>query len=96
MESAVGALLYQMGVGVAFLAAAIVTLLRAGPFRIRGYRPPQPTDLLFTGFCVGLVNGQFQEEAYSPYAVGLLALFCAILAANGRRARWVVYPEPQP
>jgi len=80
---------------MAFLAAAIVTLLRAGPFRIRGYRP-QPTGLLFIGFCVGLVNGVFQEEAYSPYAVGLLALFCAILVANGRRARWVVDPEPQP
>jgi len=51
---------------------------------------------LFIGFRVGLVNGVIQEEAYSPYAVGLLALFCAILVTNGRRARWVVDPEPQP
>lgn len=89
MESAVGVLLYQMGVGCAAIVAAIVVLLRSGPFGV-AWRKPNPTDLLFIGLCVGLVNGVFQEEAYSPYAVGLLAMFGGVLVANGQRpARWL-------
>ena len=89
MESAVGVLLYQMGVGCAAIVAAIVVLLRSGPFGI-AWRKPNPTDLIFVGLCMGLVNGVFQEEAYSPYAVGLLAMFCGVLVANGQRpARWL-------
>lgn len=84
LESAVGVLIYQMGVGSAAIFAAFVTLLRAGPFGIK-WRRPKATDLLFIGFGIGLVNGVFQEEAYSPYAVGLLALFCGVLVANGQR-----------
>lgn len=84
LESAVGVLIYQMGIGSAAIFAAFVTLLRAGPFGIK-WRKPKATDMLFIGFGIGLVNGVFQEEAYSPYAVGLLALFCGVLVANGQR-----------
>lgn len=84
MESAVGVLAYQMGIGSAALVAVVVTLLRAGPFRERNRRP-QPSDLMFIALCMGMVNGVFQEEAYTPYAVGLVALFCAVLVANRHR-----------
>jgi len=84
LESAVGVLLYQAGVGSAAIFAAFITLLRSGPFGI-AWRKPARTDILFIAFGIGLVNGVFQEEAYSPYAVGLLALFCGVLVANGQR-----------
>ncbi len=91
LESAVGVLIYQMGVGFAAFIMAIGTLLRSGPFGIVG-RKPKPTDLLFIGVAIGLVNGVFQEEAYSPYATGLLALFCGVLVANGQRPSRFVEP----
>lgn len=85
LESAIGVLLYQAGIGCIAIFAAFVMLLRSGPFGI-AWRKPAPTDILFIGFGIGLVNGVFQEEAYSPYAVGLLALFCGVLVANGQRS----------
>ncbi len=85
LESAVGVMLYQMGIGSAAVFAALVKLLQKAPFGTAPRPRAAPTDLLFIGLWIGLVNGVFQEEAYSPYAVGLLVLFCAILAANGRR-----------
>lgn len=91
LESAVGVLIYQMGVGCAAMIAAILALLRAGSFGA-AWRKPKLTDLLFISLCMGLVNGVFQEEAYSPYAVGLIALFCGVLAANGRRPGLLVEP----
>ena len=89
LESAVGVLLYQMGIGVAALIIAIGAVLRAAAFHVRGRRP-QRTDLLFIGLCVALLNGVFQEEAYSPYAAGLVALFCGVLVANGQRPGRVI------
>ena len=85
LESAVGVMLYQMGIGSAAVFTALVKLLQKAPFGTVPRPRAAPTDLLFIGLWIGLVNGVFQEEAYSPYAVGLLVLFCAILAANGRR-----------
>ena len=85
LESAVGVLLYQMGIGCVAVFAALVALLRAAPLGTARYGRAKSTDLLFIGLWIGLTNGVFQEEAYSPYAVGLLVLFCAILVANGRR-----------
>lgn len=85
LESAVGVLLYQMGIGCVAVFAALIRLLQNAPFGTSPRPGAAPTDLLFIGLWIGLVNGVFQEEAYSPYAVGLLVLFCGILAANGRR-----------
>lgn len=95
LESAVGVLIYQIGVGCAAMIAAIFALLRGGFFGVAGRRP-RLTDLMFIGLCMGLVNGVFQEEAYSPYAVGLLALFCGVLVANGRRPGLLVDPDKHP
>ena len=91
LESAVGVLIYQIGVGCAAMIAAIIAMLRSSSLGVAG-REPRLTDLLFIGMCMGLVNGVFQEEAYSPYAVGLLALFCGVLVANGRRPGILVDP----
>lgn len=85
LESAVGVMLYQMGVGSVAIFAALVKLLQKAPIGTSPRPGATPTDLLFIGLWIGLTNGVFQEEAYSPYAVGLLVLFCAILTANGRR-----------
>ncbi len=85
LESAVGVMLYQMGIGSVAIFAALIKLLQKAPFGTSSRPGAAPTDLMFIGLWVGLTNGVFQEEAYSPYAVGLLVLFCAILAANGRR-----------
>ena len=95
LESAVGVLIYQIGIGCVAMVVAIIALLRAGSFGV-AWRKPKLTDLLFIGLCMGLVNGVFQEEAYSPYAVGLLALFCGVLVANGRRTELTVDPEERP
>jgi hypothetical protein len=84
LESAVGVLLYQMGIGCLALVAAIVVLLRSAPFGGAEGRP-RPTDIVFIALCTCLVNGVFQEEAYSPYAAGLLCMLCGVLIANGRR-----------
>jgi hypothetical protein len=90
LESSVGVLLYQMGVAAAAVYAPVGRLLRQGfaesttprPYR-RGGVMPKPIDLLFIGIAVTLVNGVFQEEAYSPYALGLLTLLGGIAASNG-------------
>jgi len=85
LESAVGVLLYQMGIGCVAVFTAVIALLRAAPFGTAREGKAMSTDLLFIGLWIGLTNGVFQEEAYSPYAVGLLVLFCGVLVANGRR-----------
>ena len=89
VESAVGVLIYQMGVAAVAVYAPLVALLRIGFGRPRSQslrRPgavsPLPTDALFIGIVVTLFNGFFQEEAYSPYALGLLALLGGVAAGN--------------
>ncbi len=94
LESAVGVMLYQLGIGCFAIFTALIALLRAAPFGTAPVRRAAPTDLLFIGLWIGLINGVFQEEAYSPYAVGLLVLFCGILVANGRRR--AVFQERPP
>ena len=89
MESAVGVLLYQMGIGTLAVFASLVALICKAPFWTMPQGKAAPTDLLFVGLWVGLLNGVFQEEAYSPYAVGLLVLFCSIAVANGRRSKFL-------
>lgn len=93
LESAVGVMLYQMGIGCVPVFAALLALIRAAPFGAAFGRGAVPTDFLFIGLAICIANGVFQEEAYSPYAAGLLVLFCSVLVANGRR-RPVVVEEP--
>jgi hypothetical protein len=43
---------------------------------------PEPVDFLFIAIAVILANGIFQEEAYSPYGLGLLTLLGATAVSN--------------
>ncbi|MFC4166925.1 hypothetical protein [Teichococcus aestuarii] len=92
LESAIGVLLYQLGLGLLLHLAAFAALLAAARPR-RGWRHarPQATDAIFIGVAMTIVNGLFQEEAYTVYALGVAMLFAGALVANqppgGRPAR---------
>ncbi|MCB4821354.1 hypothetical protein [Roseicella aerolata] len=91
LESAVGVLLYQLGIGALALFCVFFAVLRAarpaGGAAWRLPAGPRPTDIAFIALAMVVVNGIFQEEAYSPYALGLLMLFCGVLIGNGDRPR---------
>lgn len=78
LESAIGVLLYQMGIG----AIAVMYALWI-PFRavIRDFR--RPAGLVALAIAVVTVNGLFQEEAFSPYSLGILTLFAGVLSGDG-------------
>ena len=87
LESAVGVLLYQMGVAAVAIYAPVLLLLKqglaglsAGASRLPG--SPRLADFVFIGVAVTLANGVFQEEAYSPYILGVLLLFGGVVVAN--------------
>jgi hypothetical protein len=89
LESAVGVLLYQVGVAAMAVFWPILVLLRGVYSRITqrarllgNHMALFRSDLLFASIVVTLVNGLFQEEAYSPYALGLLTIFGGVLAGN--------------
>jgi hypothetical protein len=89
LESAVGVLLYQMGVSAIAVITPAVALVKTAFGRAAKGRPgtarwaqPEPVDILFIAIAVILANGIFQEEAYSPYGLGLLTLLGAIAASN--------------
>jgi hypothetical protein len=83
LESAVGVLLYQLGLGVTALFAVFATLLAAArPRHEWNHARPQPTDAIFIGVAMTIVNGLFQEEAYTTYALGVAMLLGGVLVAN--------------
>jgi hypothetical protein len=82
LESAVGVLIYQMGIGSLTILAIFFSLIRAAPF-LR--RKPQGRDVWFLALATVAVNGVFQEEAYAPTAAGLIALLCAVVLINEQR-----------
>jgi asparagine N-glycosylation enzyme membrane subunit Stt3 len=82
MESAVGVLIYQMGIGSLAIFAIFVRLLWGAPFF---RRKPQGRDVWFLALATVMVNGVFQEEAYAPTAAGLIALLCAVVLINEQR-----------
>jgi len=83
LESAVGVLIYQMGLASIAIFAVIAFLLREARFGAKG---PERRDIIFLALGAVTVNGIFQEEAYAPYACGLFTLLCAVIVANGSRA----------
>lgn len=89
LESAVGVLIYQMGVAAAAVFSVIVCLLWAAPLN---ENKPTLRDIAFIALAAAAVNGVFQEEAYTPYACGLFTLFAGVLIANGFRSTAVVAP----
>lgn len=100
VESAVGVLIYQMGLASIAVFAVFVALLRAAPIGRAVTRngvarmTPRRQDVLFLAMAMVVVNGIFQEEAYAPYAAGLLALLCGIVVTNGARPSLLVRQPP--
>jgi hypothetical protein len=92
VESAVGVLIYQMGLASIAVFAVIVFLLKDAPFGDKG---PQRRDIALIALATVTVNGIFQEEAYTSYACGLFALLCAVIVANGYRAASTYVPNRQ-
>ena len=87
LESAVGVLLYQTGIASSLVFAVFIAVLSAGPLgELRGNQlRPLRQDIMFFAVATIMVNGVFQEEAYAPYAAGLIMLLCSCAIANGRR-----------
>lgn len=86
MESAVGVLLYQMGIGLLAPLYAFYRTVRSVPSVGHRARDTRPADILGIAASVCVVNGVFQEEAYAPYGLGLLLLLCGLAIARGRPA----------
>jgi hypothetical protein len=83
LESAVGVLLYQTGIA----SLLVIAVLSAGPLgELRGNQVrPLRRDIMYFAVATIMVNGVYQEEAYSPYAAGIIMLLCSCAIANGRR-----------
>ena len=92
VESAVGVLIYQMGIAAITVFAVVAYLLKEAPFGVNG---PQRRDIALIGLATVTVNGIFQEEAYTSYACGLFTLLCAVIVANGYRAASTYVPNSQ-
>ena len=82
MESAVGALLYQMGVGLLAVLYAFWRTVRAFPSAGPQARDARPADVVGIAAAMCMVNGVFQEEAYAPYGLGLLLLLAGLAIAG--------------
>jgi hypothetical protein len=74
LESAIGVLLYQMGIGAAALGFVVWQTTRRLFQR-------QETTLLAITIIIVMLNALFQEEAFSPYAFGLVMLFAGVAVA---------------
>jgi hypothetical protein len=87
LESAVGVLLYQTGIASVLVFAVFIAVLSAGPLgELRGNQlRPVRQDIIFFAVATIMVNGVYQEEAYSPYAAGMIMLLCSCAIANARR-----------
>jgi hypothetical protein len=74
LESGIGVMLYQMGIGGLAIAYIILKAFAPGIQLLRSR-----ANVIPIGIVVVTVNALFQEEAFSPYALGLLAMFAAVL-----------------
>jgi hypothetical protein len=77
LESAIGVLLYQMGIG-----AAVVLYALWIPFKATIAEFRRPIGLVPIALAVCFANGFFQEEAFSPYALALLTLLAGALSST--------------
>lgn len=84
LESAIGVLIYQMGVGSVAVGYMIWTAFTSGFGRFRSRLGFVPIAIAVLTF-----NSVLQEEAFSPYSMGLLAIFAGALA---HERRWVARP----
>ncbi len=89
LESAIGVLLYQMGVASVAVFYMIWTAFSSGFGRFR-------TRLGFVPIAIAVLtfNSVLQEEAFSPYSTGLLGILAGALAAERRSVGSTARPGP--
>jgi hypothetical protein len=95
VESAIGVLIYQMGVAAAAILGVFATFLWQAPLGDRIFFRPQRSDIVFLALAMIAVNGVFQEEAFAPYAAGLLMLLAGVLIGNQRRPGQIMQSRAQ-
>lgn len=88
LESAIGVLVYQMGVGAIVVLYAIWLPFKA---TIKDFRRPE--GLIPLAIAVVCLNGLFQEEAFSPYSLALLTLFAGVLLSRSGEVAPVIVRE---
>src|ERR1019366_6777114 len=85
-ESAVGVLLYQMGIA-AVLPLGLYFVIAMKAWRLYAVSGLLTQGLASFGIFVVLINGFFQEEAlFAPPALGLLACLAGLVLGNAIRA----------
>lgn len=87
VESAIGVLVYQMGVAGLVVIGLLFVVIRRGLATVDWTVSGRTTAMFVFAFLVTSVNGIFQEEAFSPYALGLLACYAGIMLGNATAAR---------
>ena len=86
VESAVGVLLYQMGLA-ALVPLAFYFYLAMRAWRLYAYSGIASQGMVAFGICAILANGIFQEEAlFAPPALGLLVCLSGIILGASVRA----------
>lgn len=101
-ESMIGAMLYQVGIVTLVFLFTYLLLCRVALAEFRERR--RNLLILPYAFLIVGVNGLFQEEAYGPFALGLLGLILALYlgwwrradAAAAREVHDAVSPPPAP
>jgi hypothetical protein len=90
VESAVGVLLYQMGIA-AIVPLAFYFMIAMTAWRLYARSGILTQGLAGFGILVVLVNGLFQEEAlFAPPALGLLTCLAGLVIGNAIRAKQLV------
>lgn len=79
LESAIGVLLYQVGI---FSVVILFPYFRLIFALVRRSKEALSTAILPSSLFIVLLNGVFQEEAFSPLALGLIALLCGVLCGD--------------
>jgi hypothetical protein len=87
VESAVGVLLYQMGIA-ALVPLAYYAVIAAFTWRLYASSRLLTHGLVAFGVILTLVNGIFQEEAlFSPLALGMFASLAGLVIGHAERVR---------
>jgi hypothetical protein len=89
LESAIGVLVYQMGFASITILGVFLVFLWKSP--LGQAAPPRRSDIVFLALAMIVVNGVFQEEAFAPYAAGLIMLLAGVLIGNDQPIDSIVH-----
>ena len=93
LESAMGVMFYQMGLASATILGVFAAFVWTAPLGLSArYALPKRSDMVYFALAMIVINGIFQEEAYAPYASGLIMLLASVLIGNQRQIAQVVIP----